>query len=805
MFQDLKFAARSLSRTPGFSAIAVLTLALGIGVNTSVFSMINLLLFRPPPVERPGDLVWISSASSKPNGPQGNMTYPDVHDMRSLPVVAGVLAYGEVQANIAHSGHAERLNGHVVTSNYFELLGLRPHRGRFFGEDDDRDGNPVAVISFALWTGMFGARDDAIGAAVHINGSPFTICGVAPRGFAGPSIFSRSDVWMPIGASKSINHDVSAPLSRTSWWLRSIARLAPAVSDREATAAFQTRAASIASAFPDSHDGFTVRLTPLGGAPPGDRDQVKPLAGMLMAATMIVLVIACANVANLLLARNAAKGRDRAIRVALGASRVRLLRERLAESTVLASGAGAVGLLLSMWSTDLLLRFGGVPLEVDPTPDHRVLLFTLGISILTGLLFGVLPALRVASMAPNEAMKGIQASGDAPSRSRLPRLLVSGQLALSLVLLLTAGLFLKGIANARMMPLGLEPDGRVSMSLNLRMHGYTNERAIAFQRALLERARAIPGIDSATMAALVPLGGRVSISDVTLPNRPADPEARRERVSINHVWPEFFSTLGMPLVAGRPLDERDMGPRASAAVISEAMARRYWPDRSPLGERFSVSGVQGPFVEIVGVVRDTIIDELTERPWPAAYLPYHPNGDDFVLLAHARIPPGEALRLLELQVHALDAAVAVFQPMTLRQHVAERLDGERALGRLLSVVGLLALTLAAVGLYGVVAFTVSRRTREIGVRIALGAQPADVVRLFLLDASRLAVGGLAGGILPAIAVTALLASSLVGVRVADPTTMLAVMAILTAVVLIAAYLPARRATRIDPVSALRAE
>jgi predicted permease len=355
------------------------------------------------------------------------------------------------------------------------------------------------------------------------------------------------------------------------------------------------------------------------------------------------------------------------------------------------------------------------------------------------------------------------------------------------------------------MPVGFEPEGRVSMSLNLRMHGYTNERAFAFQRILLERARAIPGIDSATMATLVPLGGRVSVSEVTLPNRPVDPEARPERLSVNHVWPEFFSTLGMPIIAGRALDEQDMAPHASTAVISETMARRHWPDRSPLGERFSVDGARGPFVEIVGVVHDTIIDELTERPWPAAYLPYRPNGEDFALIAHARIPPGEALRLLEVQVHALDAAVAVFQPMTLRQHVADRLDGEQALSRLLSGVGLLALTLAAIGLYGVVAFTVSRRTREIGVRIALGAQPADVVRLFLLDASRLALGGLAGGILPGIAVTALLASSLVGVRVGDPTTMVAVMAILTGVVLLAAYLPARRATRIDPVVALRAE
>jgi predicted permease len=805
MRQDLIYAVRSLSRNLWFFAVAVITLALGIGLNMSVFGIVNVLLFRPPPVENPHELVWISSASTKPDGPRGNMTYPDVDDMRSLPVATGVMAFGHVQANVAHAGRAERLDGQIVTGDYFRVLGIRPHRGRLIAPENDKPGEAAAVLSFGLWQRMFGGRDDAVGAGIHINGAPFTISGIAPRGFRGPDVFSHSDVWVPIAASRPVNPDLTEPMARTSWWLRSIARLGPDVSHSEASAAFKARAAAIALAFPASHDGFTLRLDALGGAPPGDQEQARPLAAMLLAATMIVLLIACANVANLLLVQGVARGREIAIRAALGASRGRLMRQHLAESAVLAACGGGLGLLLSMWSTELLLRLAGVPLEVDLSPDRRVLAFAAGVSLLTGVLFGVAPALRGAGTLPAGSLKSEQGSSDARPRSRLQGALVAAQVALSLVLLITAGLFLKSLANARTVDVGFDARGRVSLSFNLRMHGYTNERATAFHQALLERVRSVPGIRSATLATLVPLGGRVWVSDLTLPDRPSDPDARRERVSVNHVWPEFFSTLGIPLVAGRALDDRDMGPQASTAVISETMARNHWPGRSPLGQRFSIEGARGPFVEVVGVARDTVTDELTERPWAAAYLPRRRDGDDIALLAHAEIPSGDALQALEGQVRALDATVAVFQPRTLQQHIAERMDGERALSRMLSVIGLLALVLAAIGLYGVVAYTVVRRTREIGVRVALGAQPGDVVRLFVADASRLALLGVAAGLLPAIGVSALLAGSLVGVSVADPVATGGVMALLASVTIVAAYLPARRASRVDPLAALRTE
>ena len=806
MRHDLRYAMRSLVRNPVFAAVAIATLGLGVGLNTSVFGIINVLLFRPPPVDRPHELVWVSSSSAKPDGPRNNMTYPDVEDLRALPVVTGMTAYGYVQTNVAHSGRAERLDGQIVSGDFFQVLGVRPHRGRLFTTDDDRVLETApAVISFALWQRLFGGRDDAIGDGVQINGAPFTVVGVAPRGFRGPDVFAQADVWVPLSASKMMGSDAGNPLSRTSWWLRSLARLAPGISQEEAGAALRARAASIAQTFPASHEGFTVRLDPLGGAAPGDQEKALPLAAILLAATMIVLLIACANVANLLLVRGVGKGREIAIRVALGASRGRVIRQHLVESALLALCGGALGLLLSMWSTELLLRFANVPLDANLTPDGRVLLFALAASVVTGIVFGVVPAIRSGAAAPAAALKTEQGSGDARPRSRLQGFLVAGQLSLSLVLLLAAALFLKSLASVRTVDVGFDPEGRVSMSFNLRMHGYMPERSMAFQQALLDRVRATPGVQSATLATLVPLGGRVWVSDIVFPGTPVDPNARRERVSVNHVWPGFFDTLGISIVAGRPLDQRDLGPQHATAVISETMARRYWSDKTALGQRFSVDGAKGPFVEVVGIARDTIVDEFTERPWSVAYLPPRRGGDDVALIAHVARPPGEALRAIEAEVHALDARVAVFQPMTLREHMANRMDGERSLSRLLSVAGALALALAAIGLYGVIAYTVARRTREIGVRIALGAQPRDVVHLFVVDAARLALAGLAAGTVPGIAVTILLAGTLVGVRVADPIAIGIVTLVLGVVALGAAYLPARRAARVDPLVALRTE
>ena len=806
MVQDIKYAWRSLSRSPLFVGVAVVTLAIGIGLNTAIFTIVNLMLLKPLPVRAGENLVWISSDSTKPNGPSGNMTYPDVVDLATVEGLEGATAYGFFRANLATSERAVRLDAEAVMGNFFDLLGVEAHRGRMLDPRDDRaSADRAAVISFAMWQRVFLGRDDAIGQVVRLNGQQFTIAGVAQRGFRGPDVFERVDVWVPLAVSATVIPDMRDPLGRTTWWLKSIGRLRQGADSSSAAVALRTRASAIAQGFPASHDGFTVRIDPVRGAPPRDRDNVKPLSALLLGVTMTVLLIACANVANLLVVRGVAKGRETAIRIALGAGRGRLLRQQLFESLMLSSAGGCCGLLLSLWATEGLIRVAGAPLDADLTPDGMVLLFTFGVSCVAALAFGLAPAFRISAAVPGAALKSEHGSGNGRSRSRMQSALVAGQLALSMVLLTAAALFLKSLLSVGAIDLGFDPHGRVAMSFNLRMHGYSIDRANAFYRTLLDRANAAPGVRAATLAHRVPLGGIVDVGGVTLPDRPVDPDARLPRVAINHVWPRFFETMGIRIVRGRALTEADLVGPPATAVINETFARRHWPDRDPIGERFSVNGSDGPFLEVVGIARNTIVDELNEDPWAFAYLPGGTVRDDIALIAWIDGDPAVNLKTLEAEVRDLDSSVAVFAAKTLADYVAERMDGERGLSRLLSLTGGIALALAAIGLYGVVAYTVARRTREIGVRVALGALPADVVRLFVTDAARLAAIGVSCGIVPAIGVSAVLAGNLIGVSVADPLAIGAVAIVLGGVSLAAAYVPARRATRVDPLVALRAD
>jgi predicted permease len=805
MTQDFRHACRSLARSPGFAAIAILTLGIGIGLNTALFSIINVMLFKPLAVERGDELIWLSSASTKPNGPQGNLTYPDVADLDALDVLRGATAFGYFPANLASDGGALRLDAQAVMGNFFDVVGVSAARGRMLAASPAAASERSVVISYGLWQRLFGGRDDVIGQAVKINGRDFTVIGVAPRGFRGVDVMERADLWIPLALAGEVNPDNDSPLTRNSWWLTGGGRLAPGVTIDRAAAVVRERAAAIARDFADSHDSFTVRVAPVRGINPGDRDKVKPIAALLLGVTLTVLLIACANVANLLVVKGVAEQRETAIRIALGASRLRLLRLQLVESGVLACAGGACALLFSLWFTDALLQFAGVPIDTTVSPDRRVLLFTSALSLATAVVFGLTPALSSSNIRPAPALKGASGSGDARSRSRLQSALVAGQLALSMVLLLTAALFLKSLAVASRLDVGFDPRGRIALAFNLKMHRYTPERAGAFQRALLDRVRSRAGVHAATLAAFVPLGGRVALGGLSVPGRPSDPNVRLPRVAFNQVWPQFFETLDIRIVRGRPLTDADMRTPRTTAVVNQALADREWPGQDPVGQRLSLQGPGGPFLEVVGVAANTIVDELGEPPMAMAYLPGDRVDNDVALIAWVDGEPGEALRSLEADVRALDGSIAIFDPKTLDAHIADRMDSERGLSRMLSVAGAIALALAALGLYGVVGYMVARRTREIGVRMALGARPAGLVRLFVADAARLALIGVACGLPPAVAVTAVLASNLVGGRVGDPAALGAVTSVLIVVVLIAAYVPARRALRVDPIVALRAE
>ena len=800
----MRYAFRTVFKNPGFSAVAIATLAVGIGLNVALFGIFNALLFRPLPVSDPGRLVAIRSASIRPDGPRGHLTYPDFEDLRARrDVLADAFAFTQLPLGLSSGGRASRVRGQIATGNMFDVLGLRPHQGRFFtGADNDTQ---VVVLSFDAWQRLFGADEAAVGRSVTINGRPFTIVGVAPEGFTGPDRFEPSDVWLPLGVHRLVLTQDGDALSRSNWWLTAIGRLAPEASVRQAEAVLKGVAEGIAKSFPDSHRDTTVRVSTYHGAADDTRSQVAPIAALVMGVTLCVLIIACANVAGLLLSRAAVRQREIGIRLAIGATRGALVRQLLAESLVLAAAAGTAGLIIALWGTELIVRFAEIPGTIEATPDWRVLLFTSAMSLVAAVTFGLAPALRAASLPLVPALRAEPGADSRPRQSRLQSRLVVGQLALSLVMLASAGMLMRGLSTAWRTNVGFAYDNRVAVETDLRLQNYDPSRAAAFHERVLTDVRALPGIQNATLAHLVPFGGRVFVYGLSLPGKTDDPDAMPERVSVNQVGTGFFATLEIPIVRGRDFTAADLRPGSDAAIVSETMVRRFWPEGEAIGQRFSIDGPTGPFRTVIGVARDVRIDEFTERPWPAAWVPYTEGPGELVILAASTRPPAQVLREIESVMRGIDPDLPVITARPVRNYVAERLDGERALSKLLSICGAMALALAGLGLYGITAYGVARRTREIGVRMALGADRGDVLRLFVHDALRLAWRGVLWGGLPAIAATYALSSLFVGVFPVDPLTLVGSTAILIAATLLAGYLPARRATFVDPLVALRTE
>lgn len=800
----MRYAIRSVFKNPGFSAIAIATLAVGIGLNVALFGIFNAMLFRPLAVEDPGRLVAILSASTRADGPRGALTYPDFEDLRAQrDVIADAFAFAHVPVGLSAGGQSLRARGQIVTTNMFDVLGVRIAHGRAFSPADDRQ--PSALISYDTWMRLLGGEATAVGRPIAINGRSFTIVGVAPRGFIGPDRFEPSDVWIPLGAHQSVLPADGNALSRQNWWLAGIGRLAPGSSSRQAQSVLEGVAHGIAAALPASHSGFTVRVAGYHGTSDDTRGQVAPIAALVMGITLCVLLIACANVAGLLVSRAAGRQREVGIRLAIGATRGALIRQFLSESLVLAAAAGTAGLIVAMWGTEAIVRLADIPVVVESAPDWRVLLLTAAVSLLAGITFGLAPALRAASLPLLPALRSEPGADSRPRTSRLQRGLVIGQLAMSLVMLASAGILIRGLAAAWRTDVGFAYENRVAVATDLRLQNYTAARAAAFHDRVVAGVRALPGIDQATLAHLVPFGGRVFVYGLSFPGRPADSNARPERVSVNRVWTDFFATMNIPITRGRGFTAADMTPGGDAAIISETMAQRFWPNGDAIGQRFSVDGATGPFRSVVGIARDVQIDEFTERPWPAAWLPYAAEAGELVILAASARPASQALREIEAVVRGIDAGLPLFSSRPVSAFVSERLDSERALSTLLTICGSVALALAGLGLYGVTAYGVTRRTREIGVRMALGADRRQVLRLFVHEGMRLAARGLLWGMPPAIAAAYALSGMFVGVFPVDPVTLLLSSALLVAVTLLATYLPARRATDIDPLIALRTE
>jgi predicted permease len=833
LLRDLRYGLRGLVSRPGFTAAAVLTLALGIGANTAIFSLVNAVLLQRLPIRDSQRVVHV-------NGAGGNvLSYPEYADLRDHQAsFDGLAAWGGILASLNDGGGAELVQGLIVTGNYFEVLGVRPALGRLIAASDDvtPGAHPVAVLDHALWRSRFASRPDVVGSELRLNGQRFTIVGVAPAGFSGTVLGQRRSLYVPMmmqavmrppRAGYSGEMDPDLLRRRGNRWLTGLGRLKPGRTLEQATSELSTLATGLEQAQPgDERREGPVRmaLVPVDVGDPDARARLRAVATLLMAVVGAVLLLACANVANLLLSRAAARRREIAVRLALGASRARLVRQLLTESVLLSGAGGAAGLLLAYLVLGAFRGAppppGALPFVVQAAIDPRVLGFTLALALVAGLGFGLAPALTATSGDLLPVLKDEAFVSDArPRRIGLRDALVVSQVALSALLLTAAGLFLRSLREIQATSPGFDAERLLQAQLPVNLLRYTTEQGREFYRRVKEGVESLPGVESASVARVALLGGAGRTSSLHIEGRQGPmsrfqsegggPAGRTpDAVSSNVVGPGFFRTLGAPLLAGRELDERDTEGAPLAAVVSEAFCDLHFeglPRERALGQRLSLSGPEGPWREIVGVVRDTKYATLTEEPRPVVFLPLgqrHETG--VVLYVRASGDPAALASAVRGVVRGLEPNLPLPELRTLRETVSASTWAARAGVALLGGFAGLALALAAIGVYGVTSFQVAWRTREIGVRMALGAGGGDVLRMVLRGGARLVALGLALGLGLALLAGRSVASLLYGVSGADPLTLAAVPILLGGVALSACLIAARRATRLDPLEALRA-
>jgi len=812
LVQDLRYGARMLLRNPGFTLIAVITLALGIGANVTIFSFANALLLRPlAGVAEPERLVQIGRTAK--NNPFGALAYPDYVDYREqTTTLAGIAVYNGTALHLSTGQEAERVNGALVSGNYFELLGVKAAQGRSLTSADAQTegAEPVAVISAGLWRRRFGADPNVVGKTVNLNSHGYTIIGVASDGFAGTRIGEKIEVWAPITMARYADPglarlDGQQFRVRGLVWLSAFGRLKPGVSIEQASEDLSNIARRLAEVHTQTNMDRGVALVAGVGLKPDQREPTRDFTRFLLIAVGIVLLIACANVAGLLLARARVRASEIGIRLALGAGRPRVIRQLLTESLMLALCGGLLGLLIAAWLNSWLQawlpeRYMAMPLAVDLDLDARALGFTFTATLLTGVLFGLAPALQSSRPDLVLALKGMPAAG---SGARLRGALVVAQVALSLALLVGAGLCLRTLSNARAIAFGFDTEQVLTAKLDLGRQRYTEPQGQLFYQQLLERARALPGVQQAGLALSVPLTGADYGTGIIL-------EGHTEQISVlyNSVTSHYLGTMGIPLLLGRDFSPRDDAQAPRVAIVNEGMARRLWPNENPIGKRFIVKkrGYDNLPVEVVGLVRD-IAGYGPFAPMPAQlYLPLPQSyGTEMTLHLRTSGEPEQLIAAVQQSVRELDRNLPVYEVRTLARHLDNSLTPQRLAAVLISGFGFLAMALAAIGMYGVMAYTVAQRTRELGIRLALGAQARDVLMLVMRQGITLACAGVLIGLCGAFALTRLMETLLYGVSPTDPLTFVVIALLLVIVSLLACWIPARRATKVDPMIALRCE
>ncbi len=809
--RDLRHALRLFTRKPGLAALAVVSLALGIGVNSTIFTLVNALLLREPPLAEPERVVEVYTSDSG-GFAYAPSSYPDYLDLkREATAFSELAAVSTTLATFDDGERTELLFGEEASVNFFDFLGLSPVLGRGFAAQEATPGaHPVVVLGDGFWHRRFGADPGVIGHVVKLNGLDFTVVGVAPAEYRASLSGLAADFWVP-AAMHDAMFEKPRLESRGSRWLFLKGRLRDGVTPEAARAELETLAARLAAAHPETNEGrqMTAMATSKVAINPGIDGQLFGVAGLLLALVGLVLLIACSNIANLLLARAAERRREIAVRLALGSSRGRLVRQLMAEGVVLATAGAALGLLFALWTSRLIVSFKPplpIPVALDLGLDFRVFAFTVGLGLLAGVLCGLAPALQASRTDLIAAIKGDgSALGRTYRRFGLRNALVVAQVALATVLLACAGLFVRSLTSAQTIDPGFTLDRGASMTLALGFGSrYSEPEGLALFESLRERAKALPGVHDAAWVEYLPLSLALNSRDTQLEGQEVLPEDEWPEIDTVRAGPGYFETLGVALVRGRGFSQADDAEAPPVVVVNEALAERYWPGEEALGKRLRFDE-EAPWATVVGVARTAKYRTLGEEPRPFVYRSHLQDYGSMMTLVVAAGDEAQALAALRRELEALDPKVPIFDQGLLSEHLDVMLFPARMAAALLAAFGGLGLVLASVGLYGVVAYSVSRRTREVGIRMAIGAGRGDVLRLVVREGMVLVAVGLVLGLAAALAGGQLLGGLLYGIEPHDPLTFLAVAAVLAAVALAANLLPARRATRVDPMVALRYE
>ena len=831
LWQDLRYGVRMLGKNPGFTAIAILTLALGIGANTAIFSLLQQVLLRQLPVKNPKELVVLRSA-----GPKTGHVWSDGDDAESFSypmyqalrdnnsVFAGMIGRFAFPASIANRGQTERGSGELVSGNYFEVLGVQPLIGRVFSLEDDRTQGkqPVVVLSHQYWSRRFGADPGVLNQALLVNNTELTIVGVAQAGFTGIQVGQTADVFVPLMMKGQMTPGDNGLDDWNDYWMAMFARVKPGELMARAqvgiNAAYrpllEEQSRKITSFNEQRRKEFLNQQMSLAPGSKGrttlQRDTGTPLTALFVMVAL-VLLIACTNVANLLLAQGAARQREFAIRAALGASRARMFRQLLSESFLCALAGGTLGLLLGSWLMDILIPAVGSDASIKGLSTHLdagVLTFAAGATLLSGLLFALIPAWRVTRTGVTQTLKDQGSTSSlGMSHVRFRKTLVAGQVAFTMLLLAGACLYTRTLWNLRKQNLGLQAENVITFSFQPDLNGYDFQRTVALIDQLRERIPALPGVRGVGTSEIPTLTGEDMGGNITVPSNPRASEEHRH-VNFDSISPAYFSTLGVPLLSGRDFNKGDSALSPKVAVVSETMAKMFYPDRNPIGERFALGGGKvTPDIEIVGVVKDSKQEHVRDEVLPYIYIPYTQRKRLLGVTFYVRTQQDPLLLSSSLRnvVREFDSNLPIYDVKTFERVVDADLFAERMVATLSASFGLLAAFLAALGIYGVLAYLVLQRTREIGIRIALGAERSHVRFLVLREVGYMVLAGAAVGLPLAYGLARLSESLLFGVKARDPLIYLLDVALITLVALGACYLPARRATRVDPIVALRYE